>query len=298
MGLCNFFQRLFKMKIKLLFLAAVAVVTTTLCLAAAKPHTPPAPVAQATPSPTSTPLATPEPQPSAAVVQSVSGTNKPTYNSCKVEEPYIAMTFDDGPSAKLTPRLLDMLKERGIKATFFLIGQNVAANPEIVQRIVAEGHEVANHSWDHKAFTKVGADGVKMEITETNDAIQKAVGFKPVLVRPPYGATNSSITKRLNEEYGLKVIMWSVDPLDWKDRNSSIVKDRILKGAGPGSIILAHDIHVTTVDAMPATLDALIAKGYKFATVSELIKMDKELPPAQAASSSAQPQPAATPYMR
>ena len=288
------------MKIKILFLAAMAVVTTTLCLAAAKSHNPPAPVAQATPAPTVAPMATPEPQPAAAVAPASSGSNKSTYNSCKVEGPYVAMTFDDGPSAKLTPRLLDMLKERGIKATFFLIGQNVAANPEIVQRIVAEGHEVANHSWDHKAFTKVGADGVKMEITETNDAIQKAVGFKPLLVRPPYGATNSTITKRLNEEYGLKVIMWSVDPLDWKDRNSAVVRDRILKGAGPGSIILAHDIHATTVDAMPATLDALIAKGYKFATVSELIKMDRELP-AQAATS-AQPQiqtqPSATPYMR
>ena len=233
---------------------------------------------------------------------SSTGSDKYTYNNCKVDGPYIAMTFDDGPHPKLTPRLLDMLKERGLKATFFLIGQNAAANPEIVQRIVAEGHELGNHSWDHKALNKMGADGVKMEIVQTNEAIQQAVGIKPVIMRPPYGATSPAISKRLNEEFGQKVIMWSVDPLDWKDRSASLVTDRILKNTAPGAIILAHDIHQSTVDAMPATLDGLLSKGFKFATVSELIKMD-QAQSVQSASTSpatpaAQPKASAAPYMR
>lgn len=214
------------------------------------------------------------------------GPKKLSYNSCNVEGPYIALTFDDGPHATLTPKLLDMLKERGIKATFFVIGQNVVANPQILQRAVAEGHEIGNHSWNHQAFTKAGTTGVTMQVTQTNDAIENATGKKPVILRPPYGATNASITKRLNEEYGLKVIMWDVDPLDWKYRNSEKVKSEILKNTKAGSIVLAHDIHATTVNAMPETIDALIAKGFKFVTVSELIAMDRPAPVPQASPAS------------
>lgn len=217
----------------------------------------------------------------APAAETVPGPKRPSYNSCNVEGPYIALTFDDGPHATLTPKLLDILKERGIKVTFFVIGQNVAANPAIVQRAAAEGHEIGNHSWNHQSFTKSGGSGVTMQITQTNSAIENAIGKKPVIVRPPYGATNASITKRLNEEYGLKVVMWDVDPLDWKYRDSARVTGEILKNTKPGSIVLSHDIHATTVAAMPAALDALIAKGFKFVTVSELIAMDRPLPAAQ-----------------
>ncbi len=283
------------MKIKLLFLLSIAALTTTFCMAAGKPQ-------QSTSKSKSKPAPTPEAtsqNSSDAMTGSSTGSEKYTYNNCKVDGPYIAMTFDDGPHPKLTPRLLDMLKDRGLKATFFVIGQNVAANPEIVQRIVAEGHELGNHSWDHKALNKLGADGVKMEIVQTDEAIQQAVGIKPVIMRPPYGATSPAISKRLNEEFGQKVIMWSVDPLDWKDRNASLVTDRILKNTAPGAIILAHDIHQSTVDAMPATLDGLVAKGFKFATVSELIKME-QVPSASTSPSTptAQPKASAAPYMR
>jgi len=183
--------------------------------------------------------------------------------------------------------LLDMLKERGIKATFFLVGKNAADYPEIVQRIVAEGHEVANHSWSHPQLTKLGADALNAEITQTNEAIHQATGNKTTIMRPPYGATNASITKRLNEEFGLTVIMWSVDPLDWKIRNSSHVTKYITENTTPGAIILTHDIHPTTVEAMPAVFDTLTAKGYKFVTVSELIALDLPEP--------VQPTPKSTP---
>jgi len=204
---------------------------------------------------------------------------KPSYNSCNVDSRTVAMTFDDGPHPKLTPRLLDMLKERNIKATFFVIGKCVAEYPDIAKRIVDEGHEIANHSWSHPQLTKLSSSAFDAEISQTTDAIVKATGVRPVTMRPPYGAINPALTKRLNEEYGLSVILWSVDPLDWKIRKSDHVSGHIIKNAAPGSIILAHDIHASTVDAMPATLDALQSKGYKFVTVSDLIALDRPAAP-------------------
>lgn len=225
-----------------------------------------------------TPVDSSTPAPAAEMESPTPATSAPShhvYNSCNVEGRKIALTFDDGPSAKLTPRLLDMLKERGIKATFFVLGTCVAANPELVKRMVEEGHEVGNHSWDHKSLAGLGAAGLQAQIDRTNAAIENAGGVKPVVIRPPYGATNSSLNKKLDEQYGLKVIMWSVDPLDWKFRNSPRVTAQILENTKPGSIVLAHDIHATTVDAMPATLDGLKDRGFEFVTVSELLALDR-----------------------
>lgn len=205
----------------------------------------------------------------------VHSSGKTSYSACYVDGPYIAMTFDDGPSAELTPKLLDALKQRGIKATFFMVGQCVAQNPDIVRRMVDEGHEVANHSWNHPALTKLGPDGVKRQLSDTSDMIFRACGVRPVVMRPPYGATNATLNKRINDEYGMKVVLWSVDPLDWKYRNADRVYNSITQAAQPGSIILAHDIHASTVAAMPRVFDTLLAKGYKFVTVSELIAMNR-----------------------
>jgi peptidoglycan/xylan/chitin deacetylase (PgdA/CDA1 family) len=227
-----------------------------------------------------------EPQP---VIQSMNATEAPapapaaprkhTYSSCNVESSTVAMTFDDGPHPKLTPKLLDILKERNIKATFFVIGKCVAEYPDIAKRIVDEGHEIANHSWNHPQLTKLSPSAFDAEISQTTDAIQKATGVRPVTMRPPYGAINPALTKRLNDEYGLCVILWSVDPQDWKIRKSEHVSSHIIKNTAPGSIILAHDIHPSTIDAMPTALDALQSKGYKFVTVSELIAMDRPAAP-------------------
>jgi peptidoglycan/xylan/chitin deacetylase (PgdA/CDA1 family) len=202
-----------------------------------------------------------------------------TYAQVRVDQPYIAMTFDDGPSAENTPRLLEMLKQRNIKATFFLIGQNVAANPDLVRRILADGHEIGNHSWTHPQLSKLSDDRVTMEITKTQDAIKDASGFTPSLLRPPYGAITPRQREWVEDRFGLNVILWSVDPFDWKRPGASVITQRILSQVRPGAIILSHDIHKQTVDAMPATLDGLIAKGYKFATVSQLIAMNKPKPP-------------------
>lgn len=197
------------------------------------------------------------------------------YNSVNTRHPVLAITFDDGPHPELTPKLLDLLKARNIRATFYVIGRNVEAYPEIARRIVAEGHEIANHSWSHPALTKLGAAQVAREIQRTTDAIRTATGVTPTTMRPPYGATNASLNRRLNEEFGLRVAMWSVDPQDWKYRNAQRVSNHLSTQAKRGDILLAHDIHASTIAAMPSALDALLAKGFRFVTVSELIELDE-----------------------
>jgi peptidoglycan/xylan/chitin deacetylase (PgdA/CDA1 family) len=202
-----------------------------------------------------------------------------TFSQCHVEGPYIAMTFDDGPHGVNTPRLLDMLKQRGIKATFFMCGECVAQFPQIVKRIVDEGHEIGNHSWSHPQLSKMGEESVTDQLQRTHDAIKQAGGIEPKLMRPPYGAFTANQRSWANHKWGYKIILWDVDPLDWKVRNAEHVEHEILAHTVAGSIVLSHDIHKTTVDAMPATLDGLIAKGFKFVTVSELLGMDKPVPP-------------------
>lgn len=206
---------------------------------------------------------------------------KLVYNSVQTDRPVVAMTFDDGPHATLTPKLLDLLKSRNIRATFYVVGRNVQTYPEIAKRIVDEGHEIANHTWSHPYLTKIGASRVKSEMDQTTEVIRKVTGVTPVTMRPPYGATGSALNRRMNEEFKMPVIMWSVDPQDWRYRNASRVSSEILSKAKPGDIILAHDIHASTIAAMPAVFDGLLKKGFQFVTVSELLKYDgvMNLPP-------------------
>jgi peptidoglycan/xylan/chitin deacetylase (PgdA/CDA1 family) len=194
------------------------------------------------------------------------------YTRCETEQPIIALTFDDGPDPVLTPKLLDILKERGLTATFFMVGRNVSAFPAIVRRMVQEGHEVGNHSWSHPLLTQLGPQSVESQLRRTHDAIVKACGVAPLLYRPPYGATTASQRLRIEKSFGYPAILWDVDPLDWQTpRQAQKVYDRILSRVRPGSIILCHDIHETTIAAMPVVLDDLKARGYAFATVTQLI---------------------------
>jgi peptidoglycan/xylan/chitin deacetylase (PgdA/CDA1 family) len=190
-----------------------------------------------------------------------------------VDGPFIAMTFDDGPSAKLTPKLLDLLAAHHIKATFFVIGENVAENPQITARAAREGHEIGNHSWSHPNFAKMSDEGVRNQLRKTDDAIKSATGASPKLMRPPYGNVSARQKRWIADEFGYKTILWDVDPLDWRRPGPAAVCNRILRNTRAGSIVLAHDIHPGTVEAMPATLEQLEAKGFKFVTVSELIAM-------------------------
>lgn len=208
-----------------------------------------------------------------------------TFSRVSVGQPYVAMTFDDGPHPKNTPRLLDMLRDRNIKATFYVIGRNVEMYPEITRRIVAEGHEIGNHTFTHGNLTKMGDDSVRTELRKCRDAIAKATGVQPRTLRPPYGALLQRQRTWIHSEFNYPTIMWSVDPRDWQRPGPSVVTSRILSGATPGAIILAHDLHAPTVDAMPATLDGLLRKGYKFVTVSQLLAMKPKAEEATAQAS-------------
>ena len=227
----------------------------------------------------SSPSSAPAPIPATAPETPVPTPTKITYSQCHVEGPYIAMTFDDGPHAEHTPRLLDMLKKRSIKATFFVVGECAVAYPAIMKRIVAEGHEIANHSWSHPLLSKMAEGPVTEQLQRTHDIIVETTGVTPKLMRPPFGGFTANQRAWANKKWGYKVILWDVDPLDWKVRNAARVESEILKQTVSGSIVLSHDIHKSTVDAMPATLDALAAKGFKFVTVSELLAMDRPAAP-------------------
>src|SRR5213595_422944 len=208
-----------------------------------------------------------------------------TFNAVHVDGPYIAMTFDDGPSATLTPKLLDLLAAHHIKATFFVIGENVAEHPEIVARAAREGHEIGNHSWSHPNLAKMSQESVRSQLRRTDDAIRSAMGNRPTLMRPPYGSITAREKHWIHDEFGYRIILWDVDPYDWKRPGPAVVRNRILKETQPGSIVLSHDIHPGTIEAMPSTFETLEAKGFKFVTVSELIHMATPRP------SHASPQP-------
>jgi peptidoglycan-N-acetylglucosamine deacetylase len=202
-------------------------------------------------------------------------TQKITFSEVNVDGPYIAMTFDDGPHATNTPKLLEMAAKRHIKLTFFVLGECVERNPDVLRQEVTEGHEIGNHSWSHPNLAKLSDEAVRSQLRRTEDLIVKTAGVKPKLMRPPYGELTKRQRILVNHEFGYKVILWDVDPLDWKRPGSNVVAQRIIAGARPGSIILSHDIHPPTIEAMPQVFDALLAKGFKFVTVSELLAMDK-----------------------
>ena len=179
----------------------------------------------------------------------------------------IALTFDDGPRADTTPQALDILKKYGAKATFFVVGNAITGNEAILQRMLAEGHEIGNHSYDHPNLTILSAAEVSSQIQLTQDAVFAATGQRPTVVRPPYGAINQSVMSVIN----MPAINWSVDTLDWKTHNTAAILSEVKAQTGNGGIILMHDIHQTTIDALPTVLDYLKKEGYEFVTVSELI---------------------------
>lgn len=181
--------------------------------------------------------------------------------------PEVALTFDDGPSPKYTPLLLDGLKERNVRATFFLLGKNVKENQELVQRMQAEGHLLGNHTYNHVQLNKIPETTARQEILKTNNEIYEATGKYPEYMRPPYGAWKKNMELCVE----MLPVFWDIDTLDWKSQNV----DAILKAAGEepedGSIILMHDEYQTSVEAALLLINRLKEKGYEFVTVDELI---------------------------
>lgn len=187
--------------------------------------------------------------------------------SLQQSEGQIALTFDDGPHPVQTKRLLDGLRERNVKVTFFLMGANIEGNEDIVKQMQNDGHLIGNHSYRHIPLTTAGEGAVCDAIEQTERIISDITGERPEYLRPPYGDWNESLECQLN----LTPVFWSVDSLDWKLQNTEKIVDKVLKNTEDGDIILMHDIFSTSVDAALLIVDALRDRGYTFVTVEELM---------------------------
>lgn len=197
-----------------------------------------------------------------------SSTAQPSTQSPFAAQPLqVALTFDDGPHQTCTPALLDGLKQRGVKATFFLMGENIAGKEALVQRMQEEGHLIGNHSYRHIQMTKEGAEQACAEIEQTEEIIRSITGSRPEYLRPPYGAWNEQLECRVN----LTPVLWNVDSLDWKLQNTEQIVRRVEKDVKNGDIILMHDIFPTSVEAALRIVDDLQKQGYEFVTVEELL---------------------------
>ncbi|MBO3746271.1 polysaccharide deacetylase family protein [Streptosporangiaceae bacterium NEAU-GS5] len=181
----------------------------------------------------------------------------------------VALTFDDGPGDE-TGKVLDVLARHHARATFFLIGQMITQrSAPFLRRMVSEGHEIGNHSWDHPPLSTLPKGVLRRQLVRTEDLIRHVTGIRTPIMRPPYGATDQKVEAETRRE-GLSQILWSVDTLDWRDRNSEKVLARA-SSVKPGEIVLMHDIHPTTVQAVPRLLSKLDSKGFTYVTVSELL---------------------------
>lgn len=192
-----------------------------------------------------------------------------SYNDKKVGKT-IALTFDDGPHGTLTPQLLDVLKAKNVSVTFFVMGIKAQLHPEIIKRAHEEGHEIANHAWDHPVLSKIPRETVTDQLKRTTEAIEKAIQATPKTMRPPYGNTNKGLNEYIFKNEKLQVIMWSLDTLDWKRPPVNEIISKTIQRVKPGAVILCHDIHPGTIAAMPELIDHLKKAGYSFATASQL----------------------------
>lgn len=181
-------------------------------------------------------------------------------------EKVIALTFDDGPHEECTARLLDGLKERGVKATFFLMGQNIEGKEELVRRMQEEGHLIGNHGYEHVQMTKAGQDAVCQAVDRTGAMIAEITGQAPHYLRPPYGDWNEDLECRMD----VTTVFWTLDSLDWKLKNTGKIVRQVEKQVKEGDIILMHDIFPTSVEAALLLVDRLQEKGFRFVTVDEL----------------------------
>ncbi|MCM3080473.1 polysaccharide deacetylase family protein [Brevibacillus invocatus] len=191
----------------------------------------------------------------------------------------VALTFDDGPDHLWTPRVLDILAQYRVKATFMCVGQMAKYNPKILERIASEGHVIGNHSWDHPYFTKIALSAVLDQVERTTEQIDKIIGLKPRLVRPPYGATNEDVN-RILKAGGHEIILWDVDSWDWKGLAGPQVARNVLGHVGPGSVVLQHcagtvdDTLKGTVEALPYIIEVLCEQKYAFTTISEMFQLE------------------------
>ncbi|MEE1314707.1 MAG: polysaccharide deacetylase family protein [Faecalimonas sp.] len=178
--------------------------------------------------------------------------------------PKIALTFDDGPSVH-TERLLQGLEERGVKATFFVIGKYAEKYPELVKREYEDGHLLGNHTYSHVQITRLGEEEARAEIIKTNQILEELTGKRVEYVRPPFG-----VWKEKLQDLEMTPVLWTVDPLDWTTKNADEIVNKVVTKAEENAIILLHDCYKSSVDAALRIVDILQSRGYEFVTVEEL----------------------------
>lgn len=183
------------------------------------------------------------------------------------EKKKIALTFDDGPHPVYTPMMLEVLKEKNVKATFFLLGEQVEKYPEIVKQISEEGHLIGNHSYKHEQLSKLSVEQACAKVNRTNELIKSITGNSPEYIRPPFGDWKDKLDCQVN----MIEVLWDVDTLDWSSQNKEKVIKKVVTKAEEGDIILMHDSYETTVTATAEIIDRLEKEGYEFVTVDELI---------------------------
>lgn len=192
---------------------------------------------------------------------------QPSHAKEGVQHKRIALTFDDGPHPYVTTRILEILHKHEVKATFFVIGQNVAEYPEVVKKADALGHEIANHTWSHKNLTKLNAKEIQAEINRANEVICEVIGKFPTSYRPPFGA----IDQKVREAIALSPVLWNIDTLDWHHKSPDKTLANLKQQAGNDGIVLMHDIHEQSADALEGVILYLKEEGYEFITTSELL---------------------------
>jgi peptidoglycan-N-acetylglucosamine deacetylase len=200
------------------------------------------------------------------------GVEQPQTTNIDPSKPMVALTFDDGPSAVNTPRVLAALEAVGGHATFFVIGANVSKNASLLQRMVADGDEIGNHTWNHNYLHKATSEEIVTYINQTADAVQAACGVRPVAVRPPGGGINQTAQDTL-AALGSPAILWDIDTRDWEHRDTAKTVSAVLDHVSDGDIVLMHDIHEPTVAAAELIIPELVSRGYQLVTVTELASM-------------------------
>ncbi len=185
----------------------------------------------------------------------------------RTEAKVLALTFDDGPDASTTRVLLDGLRERGVVVTFFLMGENIAGNEDLVRQMEEDGHLIGNHGFRHVQMTKEGVEAACINIEENEKLIEEITGKRPEYLRPPYGDWDEELEERLD----LTQVFWTVDSLDWKLKDTAAIVSRVSREAEDGSIILMHDILQESVDAALELIDLFQKEGYVFVTADELV---------------------------
>ncbi len=183
-------------------------------------------------------------------------------------EKVVSLTFDDGPSAANTPRILRTLTHYGVRATFFVLGERVEKMPELTASIAKAGHEIGNHTWSHRSLRSLWKSQIREEVCRTNAAVRSATGLRPALFRPPFGRFAPSAVPLLGA-LGMDMVLWSSDGTDWDTDDPAVIAARIVKEAKPGGIILLHDSHAVTVAALPLVIQGLRARGYQIQSVGE-----------------------------